>query len=184
MVCRAISARAEIDTSGKGVGVTITGGRRSPLDGQTVQQGVEARPGHLNRYRSGRRLVVALVHQEVPILTDFVDVIPDVRRDRPALLDASRPINEVSRTDPVVGIPRDVATVRAERRLEFGPHPDQVGRLDLVGRRDEVAGRRPRRQLGVADQGERPVVGDGGGHHVRLPLRALDTVDERLAFSH
>jgi hypothetical protein len=36
-----------------------------------MQQGVEALPGDLNRYRSGRRLLIALVHQEVSILANL-----------------------------------------------------------------------------------------------------------------
>ncbi len=58
-----------------------------------MQQSVEALTGHLDRYRSGRRLVVALMYEEVAILADIVDVISDVRRDCPALPDASRSIN-------------------------------------------------------------------------------------------
>src|SRR5436305_1666385 len=104
----------------------ITDRRGSPLDGETVQQRVEALPGRLDRYRSGRRRVVPLVHQEIAILSDFVDVITDIRRYRSALLDTGRPINKVSGTNRVVAVSRDAATVRAERRLKFVPHSDQV----------------------------------------------------------
>ena len=64
----------------------------------------------LRRFRAspiatlGRRPVIPLVHQVVAILADLGDIVPDVRRDRPPLLDAGRPIDQVPRPDLVIGI--------------------------------------------------------------------------------
>jgi hypothetical protein len=167
-----------------GAALRISGNRPSPLGWRTVQQRVEALSRHLDRYRGGRRLVVALVHQVIAILADFVDFIPDVLRDRPSLFDSSRPINEVSSPDQVVWVARDVSTLRTERCFKLGPHSDQIRRFDLFGCRNQIAGRRPRRQRGIARQGDGAVVGDSSAYYVSLPLRALDSVDECLTFSH
>jgi hypothetical protein len=126
----------------------MTGGGRSPLDMQTVQQGAEALPGRLNRNRCGGHLVIALVHQEDAIRTDFVDAIPDVRRDRSALFDAGRPFNQVYRTDLSSGgyrSPSPAGGPRSKRPLAdtgVRDHPTSHGEKRSITR-PRRAGRSP-----------------------------------------
>ncbi len=103
-----------------------------------MQQGIEPISGQRNRDRLRQVNVVALMDQAIPILADFMHLVPGRRSDRTTLSDTRSPIHKVNRADSVVCDSSEFTAIRTECRFKLRPLPDQVGRFDIFNGLNEV----------------------------------------------